>query len=154
MIAEQGCVRFLAMEYFRVIWNRSFEIFLSRSHFCGARVAGAVTATSPRVAAMRKTLDPASLFESARLETVRAHEPGSPPYLSLHRSNFAIPKSDVAELQYNPNPKWGMGPIPHSGRLLVNTRNSRTREFILLGRVDGAAIASEARALGYAVAPV
>ncbi len=37
-------------------------------------------------------------------------------------------------------PKWGMGPIQHSGKLYVRTKDGKRRELILLGRQDGEAL--------------
>ncbi len=43
-------------------------------------------------------------------------------------------------VDYTPESKWGMGPIPHSGKLYLRTRAGKSREFILLGRQNGEAV--------------
>lgn len=150
---DRDPIRFLAMEYYLLMWNRSFEITIGSSSICGAFVRGVIGANFPSVDAARMSNDATKLADPARLAQARAHEAGSQSYLALHRFNFAIPKPEVAGIRFNPRPKWGMGPVPHSGRLLVDLRHGKSREFILLGNQDGAALVGEVGRLGYPGAP-
>jgi len=144
--------RFLAMEYYLLMWNRSFEVTITSSLVCGAFVRGAIAATFPSVVAARVSNDATRLVNAKRLARSRAEEPGSPGYLALHRFNFAIPQSMIASIRFDPKPKWGMGPVPHSGRLHLDLRDRKSRELILLGSQDGAAHLRAIRQLGYPAA--
>jgi hypothetical protein len=148
-MSDHDPIRFLAMEYYLLMWNRSFEITISSSSICGAFVRGVIAANFPSVDAARMSNDATKLANPGRLAQARVHEAGSQSYLELHRFNFAIPKPEVAGIRFNPRPKWGMGPVPHSGRLLVDLRRGRSRELILLGDQDGAELLGKARQLGY-----
>jgi hypothetical protein len=140
------------MEYYLVMWNRSFEVTVTSSLLCGAFVRGVIAANSPSVAAARVANDATKLVSPKRLAQARAQEPGSQVYLALHRFNFAIPQAMLAAVRFDPRPKWGMGPVPHSGRLHLDLRGGKSRELILLGQQDGVALLSAARDLGYPVA--
>ncbi len=140
---------FLAMEYYLGIWNRSFEITVTPGAICGAFVRGAITSTSASVFAARRSNDATQLVDPERLAQARSHEPGSPRYLALHRYNFSIARSAVAGVRFNPDPKWGMGPVPHSGRLHLGLLGGKTREFILLGQQNGTDLVSKLQTLGY-----
>jgi hypothetical protein len=141
------------MEYYLLMWNRSFEITMTASSLCGAFVQGVIAANSPSVAAARMSNDATKLVNSKKLAQARAHEPGSPSYLAMHRFNFAVPQAMVLGIRFDPRPKWGMGPVPHSGRLHLDLRDGKRREFILLGQQDGVALVSAARELGHPVGP-
>lgn len=142
------------MEYYLLMWNRSFEVTITSSTLCGAFVRGVIAANFPSVAAARVSNDATRLINSKRLARSRAQEPGSPGYLALHRFNFAIPQSIVAAVRFDPRPKWGMGTVPYSGRLHVDLRDGKSREVILLGQQDGATLVSRVRQLGYPVTAV
>ena len=46
----------------------------------------------------------------------------------------------VSASDYLPGRKWGMGNVPHSGRLVIRLRSVQERELILLGQQDGEAL--------------
>jgi hypothetical protein len=48
--------------------------------------------------------------------------------------------SDMTSVQFVSKPKWGMGPIRHSGILTIGLAGGREREFILLGTASGEGI--------------
>ena len=56
------------------------------------------------------------------------------------RANFALSHADITSVIFNPKKKWGMGPYPHDGRVIVET-STRRREFIILGKQSGREIA-------------
>jgi hypothetical protein len=151
-MGQQEAIRFLAMEYYLLISNRSFEITITSSAVCGAFVRGAIAGTPSGIMAAHISKDPTILVHPKRLARARAHEPGSPSYLSLHRLNFAISRSAISCLRYDPRPKWGMGTVPHTGRLHVDLIDGKSREFILLGQQDAAALVTAASHLGYPMA--
>jgi len=148
----EGPVRFLAMEYYLLMWNRSFEVSVTSSSICGAFVRGVISATSGSVGSARNTNDVTNLANPKRLALAREHEPGSQNYLALHRFNFSIPRTQIAGVRFNP--KWGMGPVPHSGRLHIDIHQGATRDLILLGELGGEALANTVSQIGFPVTPL
>jgi hypothetical protein len=53
--------------------------------------------------------------------------------LSQLRGGFFIERSAIVSVEYDERQKWGMGGIPHSGRMKVKLVGGKNREFILLG---------------------
>ena len=59
-------------------------------------------------------------------------------FLSINKNNFVIRKADIIEVYHNPKNKWGMGPYPHNGRVIIISKTSdfnskQKRELILVG---------------------
>ena len=124
---------FIAMQYYALILNRTFVVFTSPEGIYGWKVEGIVAAgrgASRYFEPYQQMLeDPAQLPSQ---EAVRK--------LSNLPGGFFISRSSITGVEFNPKPKWGMGGIPHSGRIEVKHISGRTAEFILLGKVDGEAI--------------
>jgi hypothetical protein len=57
--------------------------------------------------------------------------------LQMHSANFQVYWNEIAQTEYRAGKKWGMGNVPHSGRLVLRLRDGRERELILLGRQNG-----------------
>jgi hypothetical protein len=53
------------------------------------------------------------------------------------RANFFIPSREIADVQFDSSPKWGMGGIPHAGKLNIRLSSGKSRKFILLGDAYG-----------------
>jgi hypothetical protein len=53
------------------------------------------------------------------------------------RANFFIPRVDIVDVQFDSSPKWGMGQIPHAGKLKMRLRSGKCRNFVLLGDAYG-----------------
>ncbi len=119
---------FVAMEYFALILNRSFLIFITDEGLRGWKFCGPVTTRIPNYYEPVETLldDP----EMA---------PGSDAFKELMhgRGTFIIPYSEVTSVNFVGKRKWGMGPILHSGILTIELTEGRGREFILLGATYG-----------------
>jgi hypothetical protein len=109
-----------------------------------------LAAQSPLIPIARTTNDASILVDEHRLATARAKAPGSADYIGLHPFNFAISKSAITRVHFNPRQKWGTGPVPHSGRLMIDIRDARRRELILLGQQNGLDLLDRLRRLGYA----
>jgi hypothetical protein len=54
--------------------------------------------------------------------------------------SFFISRGHIVSVTFDPSPKWGMGPVQHSGKIKINTRAGKSREFVLLGLQDGEAV--------------
>ena len=148
-------VSFFAMEYYLLIWNRSFEITVTSESLSGALVRGGMASHGSMLAAgvgaARETGRAEVLFDADALASARKHQPGSPGQLALHRVNFTVPRRLVQGLRFDPRRKWGMGFVPHSGRIHLSMHDNTSREFILLAQQDGKELLDRAGTLGHAV---
>jgi hypothetical protein len=154
---ETQSLRFFAMEYYLLILNRSFEVTVTSESLSAAYLRGVIASPNPEIGVggevwrARKTGQSAALFHPDAVASARKHDPGSPAYLALHRTNFTVARSQILQLNFDPRKKWGMGWVPHSGRIQVALSDRTRREFILLGDQNGCDLISKASALGYDV---
>jgi hypothetical protein len=118
---------FVAMEYYRLIWNRTFVVFVSDEGIFGWKASGVVTNINP-------TYYEPLVHMLADSEFLRDIE--SARKLAALRGGFYIPYSGITSVQSSNKQKWGMGGVVHNGRVTVSTTAGRTREFILLGSYD------------------
>lgn len=123
---------FLAMEYWGLILNRSFAVLISPAGLHGWQFKGITSALNPHffVPYQRLILDPDPAIGTEAFDR-----------LMKKRGSFFIPRDQITAATFDPTPKWGMGGVPHTGKLLVHLRDGRDREFILLGDQDGQASA-------------
>jgi hypothetical protein len=122
---------FVAMEYFALILNRSFLVFLEDEGLRCWKFAGPTSAFTP---GFYKPIE--ELLDDPEMA------PGSAAFNDLmHGSGtFLIPYGMIRYVDFTAKTKWGMGPILHSGILSLGFAEERMREFILLGGAPGAAI--------------
>lgn len=129
-------VSFLAMEYYAVMFNRSFLVIVTKNAICGAKMFGVVG--SPRTAiGAYKWRDPRNFINRKTLEKYRSIDPESPAFLNIDKVNFQTPCNNVKGIGFTSRKKSSMGGVPHSGSLFVQLADGRKREFILLGDQDG-----------------
>jgi hypothetical protein len=92
--------RFLAMEYYWLILNRSLVVFTYPEGLYAWKFSGLVSTRTP-------------LFFVAFEECTTAPKmsPGTEDFESMMKESgsFSIPRSDIALVHYVPTPKWGMG---------------------------------------------
>ena len=132
---------FVAMEYHHLVLNRVYRVIVTEGAIVGARVRGVMS--SPFLPPGDAWLDP-EFYPDPRLEApYRQMEPGSPEFLAADRANFRYDRTDVAGVEFVARPKWGMGNIPSSGRILLRLHDGSRRELLLLGRQAGPAIRDE-----------
>jgi hypothetical protein len=117
---------FVAMEFYWLILNRTFLVFVSPDGIFGWKACGPVTNAN------RRYFEPLQAMVEDRefmrdLPAIRklAHLPGG----------FYIPRSEVALIASDDRNQWGMGGIPHSGHILVHHTSGKTNSFILLGEI-------------------
>ena len=123
---------FVAMEYYALIWNRTFVVFIAPEGLYGWKAAGAVMAGAGRY------FEPfAQLLEDGEL----MRDLTAIKKLAALRGGFFIPRAEIRSVEEVPKRKPGMGGIPHTGRILIYFASGGRREFILLGNVDAARIA-------------
>lgn len=117
----------VAMEYYALILNRTFVVFIALEGLYGWKAEGIVTASRPMY------FQPyADMLEDPELmrdrEAIRR--------LSQLKGGFFIPRSDIVAADVIYGHKWGMAGIPHSGRIRLRMASGKPREFILLGSVS------------------
>lgn len=122
---------FVAMEYFALILNRSYLVFITEEGLRGWRFRGVVSSLEPTF-----YQDAEALLDDPDLAE------GSPAFEELmqQRHGFFLHYADIDSVEFVDRQKWGMGGVPHVGKLVVRIRLRRTREFILLGSAHGQVI--------------
>ena len=129
---QMSCARgFLAMEYYLLILNRSYVIFSYPEGLYGWKFSGPVSTRNP--------LFFQPFEELARDATI---VPGSEAFQEFMEQpgSFFIARAEIASANYDSRRKWGMGPVPHSGKIYVRLTSGKVREFILLGSQDGPSV--------------
>jgi hypothetical protein len=115
---------FVAMEYFWLILNRTFVIFVTLDGLYGWRARGPVSNSNPRYFETYQEMLKGEEFTRDRRAIQK---------LSRLAGGFLIDWSQVVSIEADDRQKWGMGGIPHSGRVHVRLKSGKSREFILLG---------------------
>jgi len=117
---------FVAMEFFWLILNRTFIVFIAPEGLYGWRACGPVTNADRSFFQPYQDMadDPDFMRDLDAIER-----------LSRLRGGFFIERPAIAAIEVNDRPKWGMGGIPESGRVVLCLTSGKTREFILLGSV-------------------
>ncbi|MBZ5590806.1 MAG: hypothetical protein LAP39_01115 [Acidobacteriia bacterium] len=119
---------FVGMEYFALILNRSFLVFITEDGLRSWQFRGVVSSLEPLF------YEPVEVLLDDPDMT-----PGAPAFEELmqQRRTLFVPYTEIRSVEFVNRQKWGMGPISHAGRLRVQFRKRRTREFILLGNANG-----------------
>ena len=139
-------VGFLAMEYYGIMFNRTYAISATKTMVCGAKAFGSVG--SPRSAlGMYKWRDPRNFIGRKTQDKYRGVNLESPEFLAVDKDNFQIYCADIAGIAFSPKKKMSMGGIPHSGTITLRFAGQKAREFILLGDQDGVEIEAKLRAV-------
>jgi hypothetical protein len=125
---------FAAMEYYALILNRTYKVFLTDQMLVGVAVRGVVI--SPPVVPS-PTLNQEFWVRTQTAKRYERIDLTSAKLLQMHSANFQVHWNDIAQTEYRADPKWGMGNVPHSGRLVLQLRDGRKRELILLGSQNG-----------------
>jgi hypothetical protein len=115
---------FVAMEYYWLILNRTFVVFIAPEGLYGWKARGPVTNID------RTFYEP---YQEMMKDDVFMRDRHAIETLLRLRGGFFIERSAIASVDYNERQKWGMGGIPYSGRINVKLADRKTREFILLG---------------------
>ncbi len=126
-LTETPARGFVAMEYFGLILNRTYVIFITPEGLYGWKASGPVSAAAPMY------FEP---FVEMLKDPELTRDKKAITRLSRLRGGFYISRSDIISIEASYKQKWGMGPVPHSGRIFVKLTSGRTREFILLGVAD------------------
>lgn len=127
---------FVAMRYYALILNRTYKIFVTDQAICGVRAANLLA--SPMYKIGSDWLSPDYYTDKRLVDKYQNSDFYSGSFLAKDKSNFLIHKNDIIRIDYHPK-KWGMGQVPYSGRLILETKKDSI-ELILLGNQDAFAI--------------
>ncbi len=124
---EPALSGFVGMEYYALILNRTYLVFVAPDGLYGWKAEGPVSAARPQFFEpyQRMLEDPDLMCDRGAVED-----------LAKLKGGFSILGADITYVEAIHSSKWGMGGIPHSGRLRVGLTNGKWREFILLGSVS------------------
>jgi hypothetical protein len=125
---------FVAMEYCYGMLNRTYLVFVTANTVIGIRVRGLMSAP---MWITERCYNPYFYPRPRAVEKYNRMNLEAPALLKFSHANFQIARKDIEQCEFTANPKWGMGTMPYSGRIILNLRNGRTRELILLGKQDG-----------------
>jgi hypothetical protein len=142
MNTEGNPMTFIAMEYYGLILNRTFEVHFCTDSLVGIRVTGVVAAW-PQYTEL-KYKDPRSFAKKRKLAKYHDIDICSEDILKVDHHNFELQFNEIGSVEFIAKRKWGMGPVPHTGFLNINFKIARRqKELILLGNQDGSALARE-----------
>ena len=122
----------VAMEYYGLILNRTFFVFFQPEGLYGWTLEGPVTGIRPRYFQRYadRLIDPELIDQPEVIQRLSR----------LMKGGYFIPRTEILSAEINRKAKWGMGPIPYSGRIELRLTRGRQREYILLGEVDAEAV--------------
>jgi hypothetical protein len=124
------------MQYYWVMLNRTFEVFVTDTKLCAARVGGQVA--SP-IFVDERLKDPQFYVRPRLLSRYDGIDPESLEFLKIDRANFQILREEICGIEHH-RTKWGMGAVPYSGRVLISLHDGTKREFVLVGMQDSRSI--------------
>ena len=121
---------FAAMEYYGGFLNRSYLVFVSPEGLYGIQFMGLLASTK-EINYFKPALE---LLDDAFFR------PGTAEFEKQRkqsRANFFIGANQVSKVTFDSSRKWGMGKIPHAGKLRILLTDGKRREFVLLGDAYG-----------------
>jgi len=128
---------FAAMEYYALILNRTYKVFVTDQMLCAAKVRGLVS--SPPIVSPQM-FDQEFWVRTQAAQIYDSFDVRSEKFLRVNSANFQIRWNEIAQTEYRSGKKWGMGNVPYSGRLTIQPQAGRPRELILLGKQNGDAL--------------
>jgi hypothetical protein len=142
---------FVAMEYHKLILNRTFIVLLTNDYLIGLQANGMVsiqggvdvfTQEISKSYAIRGDLaNPFSYVKDKYIRAIESFDLLDGSILRQSKTNFMIHKTDIKNVYFDASKKWGMGYYPHDGKVYVETMDNKKREFIILGEQSGEVIA-------------
>ncbi len=115
---------FVAMEFYALILNRTFLVFVAPDGLYGWKATGPVTNSDRRYfAPLQEMVQDPELMRDIR--AIRK--------LAALRGGFFFARTEIASVQSDDRGQWGMGGIDHSGHVQVRLVSDKKRKFILLG---------------------
>jgi hypothetical protein len=117
---------FVAMEFYWLILNRTFLVFVSPDGIFGWKASGPVSNSDRRYfEPLQEMVEDKEFMRDLPAIRKLADLPGG----------FYYPRPEVASVASDDRNQSGMGGIPHSGHVLVRLASGKTRRLILLGEI-------------------
>ncbi|WHZ28069.1 MAG: hypothetical protein OJF51_002867 [Nitrospira sp.] len=127
------------MQYYGGILNRTVKVYVLEDMLSVAIVGGLLKAP---MFMTEEWYDPNFYIDQTLAKEYARFAPWSKLFLLVDKANYQIQRSLITRVEYDPTDKWGMGSVPHSGKILVQTIDGNEHEFILLDSQDGAFVKS------------
>lgn len=137
---------FVAMEYYRLISNRTFLVLIGDEHLYGILGNGLISVKwiSERdkklanATVVQNNLDnPYAYLNKDFWNHIQEDPVNWSNLLDYHKSNFKIRLDSITAVTYNSKKKWGMSYYPHDGKVYVHYDQKKKKEFIILGNQSG-----------------
>ena len=138
---------FVAMEYYNLIFNRTFLVLITDQYLIGVKVNGMVSVeagvdnlvrSATRAMAIKGDLqNPYAYMKNSYLNQLVDLDIYGEDIINVQKPNFKISRSEIESVSYDSRKKWGMGYYPHDGKVYVVTKNGKKKEFIILGAQSG-----------------
>lgn len=127
--------KFIAMEYYGLILNRTFLICFTENSLIGFKIANLITLETKYdflINPFIKVVQSNSDFDSINTYIENKYKKHIPiDNMNKNKASFIIEYSKIKSVKFNENKKFGMGYIPHQGRIIISY--DKNREFIILG---------------------
>jgi hypothetical protein len=143
---------FVAMEYYKLILNRTFLVLLTTDYLIGLQGNGAISVEGgsnifskeiSKLFAVRGDLgNPYSYLKEKYIHEIENENLFDDSITLKNDTNFKIDRAKIRNAYYDPKKKWGMGYYPHDGKVYIETMHNKKREFIILGKQSGHEIAT------------
>lgn len=141
---------FIAMEYYRLILNRTFLILITQEDLIGLKINGMISAEHPSSIITNTVLSDMiidsdrtkawSYAKSQYLDALKGLDINKSKILQQPSPNFKISRQKIERVNHDTTKKWGMGNYPHDGKIHLFTQDGQKRAFIILGNQSGKAI--------------
>jgi hypothetical protein len=141
---------FIALEYCYGILNRTYVVFVTENVICGARVRGTLPAP---LEVTKRWRDPLFYPRPALIARYADIDLESERFTAVSKANFHLRRDQIDDVEFTNEPKWGMGKVPYSGRLVIFLKDGTKKELILLGTQDGPFLRKRLKANGFGRTP-
>lgn len=136
---------FVGMQYYRIMLNCIYLLYRVNKLLYGIKVYGMIAESHPTDNITNKLLqdrivfsnrtDPLSYLNNRYIYMYQDVDLTAPTVLFRDKANFSMDLSDATVI-FDPKRKWGMGAYRHNGKIKIEPRQSKRREFILIGEQD------------------
>lgn len=136
---------FVAMEYYGLVFNHTYLIKIDQKSLIALKICGNISLESEfdyiynkftKVVKRKSDLNSLSNYiDEKYIKLYDLSYLASDTNLSCSKANFKIEFSKIKTIDFKKTKKYGMGYIPHTGRIIVES--DKINEFILLGNQDG-----------------
>ena len=134
--------KFIAMEYYGLFLNRTFLICFTENSLIGFKIANLITLETEYdflIYPFIKVVQSNSDFNCINTYIENKYKKHIPiGNINKNTASFIIEYSKIKNVKFNENKKFGMGYIPHQGRIIISYE--KNREFIILGNQNSKSI--------------